>query len=101
MPELTTRRLAPLFLLLTCFLPACAERRVEIQVFPSEYQVGRVRSDIATPAVDEVLRLKPAVVVIQACRSVPPIRTIQLQTELSARTQARLQLQLISENCPS
>ncbi|CAN7638604.1 hypothetical protein LJR129_004924 [Acidovorax sp. LjRoot129] len=89
-------------LLLTVALFAgCASNpgSVNVQVLPTEYVVGSVRSELATPGVDEVVRLKPKVVHFSICMSMPPAKVIQFQTELRARLDARMTAGYY-EKCP-
>ena len=66
---------------------------------PSGYQVGDVKSSIATPVVDEVVRLKPKKVHMTFCRTTPMAKTMQFTDELRARLQTDLTGVLL-ENCP-
>lgn len=66
---------------------------------PSEYRVADVRSALATPAVDEVVRLQPGRVTILSCRSTPPAKVVQLVAELQARFDGKVAGSLLA-NCP-
>lgn len=79
---------------------ACSQRpSVEVRILPKSYEIGAVKSELATPAVDEVVRLNAGHVVIQTCTSTPPMRVIQFQEELRARSKAEAQLMFIQEGC--
>ncbi|QNK68626.1 hypothetical protein [Variovorax sp. PAMC26660] len=78
-----------------------ASKPVEVRITPTAYQVGDVRSELATPVVDEVVRSKPSRVLIAACRATPPPKIIQFEQELRARHQVELALTLLDEGCPS
>lgn len=74
---------------------------VEVHIAPNAYQVGDVRSTLATPAVDEVVRLHPSRVLMVMCRATPPAKIIQFQAELSARSKAEWQGVHTDEGCPA
>ncbi len=83
-------------------LAACfASESVEVYVTSNAYQVGEVKSAIATPVVDEVVRIKTRKVLIVACRATHPQKIIQFERELQARQQVELTLTLVDEGCPS
>ncbi|MDH0867108.1 hypothetical protein [Mitsuaria sp. GD03876] len=73
--------------------------RVEVTILPDKYVVGAVTSELATPAVDEVVRLKPREVHIHACTSTPSSRIIQFNVELNARLEAKRTLSLTAPGC--
>lgn len=73
--------------------------RLDIRILPSQYQVGEVKSHLATPAVDEVVRRKPKTVVMALCSSTPPAKTIQFVDELQARLKTELKGTLL-QTCP-
>lgn len=75
-------------------------RTVEVKIAPDAYQVGAVTSALATPAVDEVVRIDPRRVLMVTCRATPPRKIIQFEVELKARHPAELQL-TFSEDCPA
>jgi hypothetical protein len=51
---------------------ACSRSdRIEVRALPNAYEVGGARFELATSAVEEVVRMKPTVVHLYACRSVP------------------------------
>lgn len=58
---------------------------VHVQILPTEYRVREVQSPLATPVVDEVVRLAPERVQVSMCLSTPAAKVIQLQVELRAR----------------
>ena len=72
---------------------------LDVRIMPSEYQVGDVKSSIATPVVDEVVRLKPKKVLMAFCRTTPMAKTMQFVDELQSRLQTDLKGVLL-ENCP-
>jgi starvation-inducible outer membrane lipoprotein len=91
--------LAPLALALAgC---AASPHTVQVRITPGTYQVDRVQSALATPAVDEVVRIGPERVLMLTCRSTPPAKIIQFEVELRARHQAQLQSVLTDEGCPA
>ncbi|WP_326533815.1 hypothetical protein [Pseudorhodoferax sp.] len=61
-----------------------------VQILPSQYSIGEVKSALATPVVDEVVRLKPKNVHISMCRSTPNTKVIQFNAELQARLNAKI-----------
>lgn len=69
------------------------------QILPSQYSVGEVKSTLATPVVDEVVRLKPKKVHISMCRSTPNAKVIQFNAELQPRLDAKITGGFY-ENCP-
>ncbi|WP_139237598.1 hypothetical protein [Variovorax sp. OV329] len=73
---------------------------VEVRITPDAYQVGSVRSTLATPVVDEVVRRNPQRVLMVMCRATPPAKIIQFQTELRARNKAEIQGTHTTEGCP-
>ena len=73
-------------LLSVLLLAGCgAADPVNVQILPSQYRVGDVKSNLATPVVDEVVRLKPKKVHISSCLSTPPAKVLQFNVELDAR----------------
>jgi hypothetical protein len=100
----TTKRASMLerILLLSMLLVAgCVDssRPLEVRILPSQYQVGDVKSPLATPVVDEVVRRKPKTVVMAFCGSTPPAKTMQFIDELQARLKTELKGTLL-EACP-
>lgn len=92
----------PKTLLLSALLLAgCggASGTLHVQILPSSYSVGAVRSTLATPVVDEVVRLQPTKVHVSMCRSTPNAKLLQFDTELRARSRAQLTAGFY-ENCP-
>lgn len=90
-------------LILVMALAGCMDRSkpVEVRILPDSYQVGEVKSTLATPAVDEVVRIKPSKVLVMACLTTPPAKVIQFDTELKARLQTELQLTTVEQGCPA
>ena len=78
-----------------------AAKPLEVRITPDAYQVGEIKSALATPAVDEVVRIKPSKVLIVACTATRPAKIIQFHQELEARLQAKLQLTHRDEGCPA
>lgn len=79
-----------LFRILLCsalLLTGCANRAqpVHVQILPTEYRIGDVQSALATPVVDEAVRLDPERVQVSMCLSTPAAKVIQFQVELRAR----------------
>lgn len=74
---------------------------VQVLVTPSDYRVGPVRSALATPAVDEIVRQHPGDVLIVACRATSAAKTVQLHTELAARYAGKIQMTFTDEGCPN
>jgi hypothetical protein len=80
----------------------CTGKDVVVQAYPDMYEVGKVRSELATPVVDEAIRLKPKTVLIEACNATPPSRVHQFRDELVARSRAKIFLTFMSaDRCPS
>lgn len=77
-------------LLSAVLLAGCggASDTLHVQILPSSYSVGAVRSTLATPVVDEVVRLQPKKVHVSSCHSTPPAKIIQFDRELQARSRA-------------
>ena len=65
-------------------------RTVNVHILPSEYRMENVRSSLATPVVDEVVRLKPGKVHLSVCRTTPNAKVIQFEVELQARLETRI-----------
>lgn len=88
-------------LLSAVLLAGCAgaSDTLHVQILPSSYSVGAVRSTLATPVVDEVVRLQPKKVHVSVCRSTPTAKHLQFITELQARSTATVTGGFY-ENCP-
>ncbi|MBT2335951.1 hypothetical protein J7E49_18785 [Variovorax paradoxus] len=78
-----------------------AFKPVAVRITPSVYQVGEVKSALATPVVDEVVRIKPSKVLIVLCKATHPMKVIQFERELKARHSVELSWTLVDEGCPS
>lgn len=79
---------------------SCGQETVtEVHVFPHGYRVGSVQSELATPAVDEVVRIKPSRVVILACINTPPAWAVQFHRELVARWVGPVQGGILKDGC--
>ena len=76
------------------------QQTLEVRITPNLYQVGAVKSELATPVVDEVVRIGPPRVVMLMCRNTPHARVIQFERELSARHKTKLQGTLTDGGCP-
>lgn len=73
----------------------------EVRILPASYEIGSVKSELATPAVDEVVRVKAANVRILACTSTPPAKVMQFRKELLARAQPEISFAFLNEGCGS
>ena len=73
--------------------------RVEVEIRPSGYVVGAKTSELATPAVDEVVRLHPREVHIHTCTSTPPGKVTQFNIELDARLKTKKTLSFTAQGC--
>jgi hypothetical protein len=81
-------------------LAGCSkEPTVEFRILPKSYQVGAVKSELATPAVDEVIRVKAKRVLVLTCTTTPPAKVIQFRVELLARAQPKMELSFLKEGC--
>lgn len=90
-----------LALLLNLSARAASEQLVEVYITPDGYQVGELRSTYATPIVDEVVRIKPAGVLLLVCPSAPPDKVLQMETELRARHEVERRMVISEKICPS
>ena len=79
---------------------ACFAELVGVVITPGGYEVAGVKSTLATPAVDEVVRLGPTRVLILFCTATPPAKILQFETELMARHKVPLQLASWERACP-
>lgn len=71
-----------------------------VRIYPSHYEVADVQSQLATPAVDEVVRRKPRTVHVYQCKNAPAERGIQFWTELNARHKTQMRGGFLpEENC--
>lgn len=89
-------------LFLSIFLLAgCGETSEPLQVWilPTQYKIGEVNSHLATPVVDEVVRLKPKKVHVSTCLTTPPSKVLQFNVELEARLHAKITGGFF-ESCP-
>lgn len=71
-----------------------------VVITPDGYAVGDVKSVLATPAVDEVVRISPTRVLMLVCTTTPPAKIIQFEIELTARLKLPLQMARSEEVCP-
>lgn len=79
---------------------SAAADTVKIYITPASYQVGEVRSALATPVVDDVVRLKPSDVLMVICKRTPAAKVIQFEVELRARHKSPLKGAWTEEACP-
>lgn len=84
-------------------LSGCSDwyQTLEVRITPDAYQVNAVKSALATPAVDEAVRVNPKTVLLVVCLPVPPARIMQFEKELRARHKAKLQITFTDQGCPS
>lgn len=100
-PRLTVAHIS-LALLFASALTACSREVVVVRIFPDRYEIGPVSSRLATPAVDEAVRLKPGAVHMYVCRSTAPQKIIQFQSELDARYKGEVKLGFMDKDqCPA
>ncbi|MET1116787.1 MAG: hypothetical protein ABWY08_17790 [Comamonas sp.] len=76
-----------------------SSKTANVHILPTVYRINNVSSPLATPAVDEVVRLKPDKVHISACRTTPNAKIIQFNVELQARLKTEITGGFF-ENCP-
>lgn len=76
-----------------------ASEPIKVFIAPEAYYVGTLKSALATPIVDELVRIKPEEVLIVACHETPPSRIIQFQVEMKARYKGKLQM-MFEKICP-
>jgi hypothetical protein len=89
-------------LALACTLAACSKEPLSVHILPNEYRVGDVKSALATPVVDEAVRLEPRAVHLLVCLGTPPAKAVQLQTELAARFKGPMTLSFLEAGqCPA
>ncbi|HZY18887.1 MAG TPA: hypothetical protein VFE82_10425 [Ramlibacter sp.] len=83
-------------------LSACSQDVLTVRVLPEQYEVGEVKSRLATPAVDETVRLNPSEVQMHVCHGTPPAKAIQFETELKARYKGKVSLAFLeASRCPA
>ena len=63
---------------------------VHVWISSEEYKTGTVKSTLATPIVDEVVRQKPKVVQVTMCGPHTAPKVVQFHTELRARMDAKM-----------
>ena len=94
------QRTCTLLAVFSMFVAGCGKGpSVEVRILPNSYEVGTVKSELATPAVNEVVRIKAAYVHILACTATPPAKIMQFREELLARAQPEMQLSFVKEGC--
>ena len=71
-----------------------------VVITPDGYAVGDVKSVLATPAVDEVVRISPNRVLMLVCTTTPPAKIIQFEIELTARHKVPRQMARSEKVCP-
>ena len=95
-------RWSPLAMSVVALAGCFAAKPLEVRVTNDAYQVGEIRTALATPAVDEVVRMKPSKVLLVACTTTQPTKIMQFQQELQARHQVKLQLLILQDAaCPA
>ena len=83
-------------------LTACTREIAVVRIFPDRYEIGSVSSELATPAVDEAVRLEPGAVHMYVCLNTAPQKTIQFQSELDARYEGEVRLGFMEKDqCPA
>lgn len=82
-------------------LGGCSPKPLEVRITPDAYQVGEVKSALATPAVDEVVRIKPSKVLVVACLATPPAKILQFNVELDARLKSKINMVFADQGCPN
>ena len=81
-------------------LCACTgEKSVEVNILPTQYSVGGFASPLATDAVNEVAKKNPGAVHIHACKTTPPERIDQFNTELKAKLNVKTTMTFTAEGC--
>lgn len=80
------------------FIGGCSQKPVEVLISPTEYRVNEVASPLATPVVDELVRMKPKHVVFIKCPDTPNAKVLQIDRELVARIALKIQLSTVSES---
>ena len=94
------QRIRALFAAFSIILTGCGKGpSAEVRILPRSYEVGAIKSELATPAVDEVVRMKAGYVLILACTTTPPAKVMQFREELLARAQPEVQLTFIKDGC--
>lgn len=95
--------LTPSAVVFAALLGACSgTERIEVRVLPGSYEVAAMKSELATPAVDEAVRLRPRSVHIQTCTSTPSAKVMQFREELVARSKAEVTFSFLkASECPS
>ena len=80
---------------------ACSSKDKEatVEISPEIYKINSIKSKLATPVVDEVIKLNPSKVTISACSTTPPRKIIQFEREFSARSKAELILVVSQGDC--
>ena len=77
-----------------------SNQSVEVHITADSYRTGNVQSKLATPVVDEVVRINPKHVLMMFCRSTPPAKVSQFLDEVRARVKTEVQGTLTEQNCP-
>ncbi len=81
----------------------CSQNPVEVVISPTEYRVNDISSPLATPVVDEVVRIKPKQIIIIKCPKTPNAKIFQFDTELVARLNTKIQIANVNQGqggCP-
>lgn len=94
------KSLVSLFLIASFVLSACSSNRtIEVLITSNAYKVNHVSSPLATPAVDEVVRSTPKMVLILRCQDTPNAKIIQFERELRARYMSPLEMSNAKDGC--
>lgn len=93
------KKMTPVFLFI--FITACTARdeSVDVTILPKQYKVGDFISELATPAVNEVVRRNPRKVHIYTCTTTLPEKVSQFNVEFTARSQAKITMTFDASGC--
>ncbi|MDN3920407.1 hypothetical protein [Roseateles violae] len=72
---------------------------VEVRILPKSYQVGSIKSELATPVVEEVIRVRASNVLVLTCTNTPQAKVQQFRTELLAKAQPKIELSFLKDGC--
>lgn len=78
-----------------------SNQTVEVRITADSYRTGSVNSKLATPVVDEVVRINPKRVLMVTCLSTPPAKVIQFVDEVRARIKPQIQGTFAEQDCPA
>jgi len=71
---------------------------LEVHISSKQYLVGAVRSHMATPIVDEVVRLHPKTVLVHLCPGAAE-KLHPFGIELAARARIKINVKFAQEGC--